>query len=138
MSRVGRAACCVSDPERAGRRCRRVTVLLAAIVLLSIADLTITLAYLRGAGMIEANPVAAFLIRWTQSSWALVFFKLSTVGICVSLLYRLRRSVEGELAAWCGLAILIFMSVQWRQYADNVDLPTVAVADYGDEWLVLD
>jgi hypothetical protein len=136
MSQV--IACKIAEAQQVSRRSRRVVVLLCAIVLLSIADLTVTLAYLRGTGMMEANPLAAFLIRWTQSSLSLVCFKLLTVGICVSLLYKLRRNVEGELAAWCGVAILVFMSVQWRQYAENVELPTVAVAEYGDDWLVLD
>ena len=125
------------------RRSRRVVILLIGIVLLSVADLLITLAFLRSTGMMEANPLAAMVIRWTESSWSLACYKLLTVTVCVVLLMKLRSRLATEVAAWCGLAVLAFMSVQWHQYATHVDGHQNALLATGgnvpgDEWLMLD
>ena len=138
-------------PTFGERRARRVILLLAGIVLLSMADLLITLAFLRSTGMMEANPLAVLVIRWTDSSWSLACYKLLTVTVCVTLLFKLRSRLASEIAAWCGLAVLTFMSLQWHQYASHVDgvqgalLATGRGMDAascgwaaGDEWLMLD
>jgi len=121
---------------------RRVNVLLAGVIVLSIADLAITLTHLRTTGMMEANPIAAFLIKSTQSSWALASFKLLTLGVCVSLLFALRRRFEGEIAAWCAVAILAGMSMQWHAYSNHFDDPQEIViaqtGGYGDGWLTIE
>jgi hypothetical protein len=124
------------------RRARRVALLLTGIVLLSLADLVITLVFLRSTGMMEANPLAALVIRSTGSSWSLACFKILTVTVCVALLFKLRLKLASEIAAWCGLAVLAFMSLQWHQYASHVDgvqgamLATGSAA--GEEWLILE
>ncbi len=124
------------------QRMRRVYVLLAGVVVLSLADLLITLTHLRTTGMMEANPVAALLIKSTQSAWALTSFKLLTLAICVSVLFVLRRRREGEVAAWIAVVILAFMSVQWAAYSshfDNAqDVLMAQAGDYGDGWLRLE
>jgi hypothetical protein len=122
-------------------RSRRVVLLIVGIVLLSLGDLLITVTYLRSTGMLEANPIAGYIIRLTGSVSALTVYKALTVGICVGLLYRLRRLVEGEVAAWCAVSILAFMSLQWYHYAhhfDNADVELARSAVFGQEWLVLD
>jgi len=127
--------------EGARRRARRVTVLLAGVVLLSVADLMVTLAHLRSTGMVEANPIAAYLIRTTQSPWVLGGYKCVTVGVCVALLYRLRRFAAGEAAAWCAVGILAVMSVVWRSYSGQMDaVEEVRVVQAEDEggWLHLE
>ena len=98
------------------RRPMRVVVLLAGVVVLSLADLAITIAHLRGVGMIEVNPIAAYLIKTTGSSWALAAYKCATLAVCVALLYRARRHVIGEMACWLALAILAGLSVVWDSY----------------------
>ncbi|MHC4413905.1 MAG: DUF5658 family protein [Planctomycetota bacterium] len=112
------------------------------IILLSLGDLVITLTYLQSTGMLEANPIAGYLIRLTQSVSVLAAYKLLTVSICVTLLYRLRPHVEGEVAAWCAVSILALMSLQWYHYARQVDtLDEVTFAQrgtYGSHWVVLD
>jgi len=117
-------------------------VLLAGVVVLSLADLVITLTHLKTTGMMEANPIAAFLIQSTQSGVALTCFKLLTVGICVALLFVLRHRFEGELAAWCAVAILAGMSLQWHVYSSHFQNPAeVMVAQaggYGDGWLMIE
>src|SRR5262249_40311360 len=104
-------------------RSRRVIVLIAGIIILSIGDLIVTLAFLQANWMIEANPIAAYLIRSTQSPWALAAFKMSTVAICVLVLYRLRHRAAGEVAAWVSVAILAIMSLMWRSYSTHFDGP---------------
>ncbi len=44
-------------------------------------------------------------------------YKILTVGICVGLLFRLRRRIESEIAAWVAVAILAVMAMQWAGYA---------------------
>ena len=121
-------------------RSRRVLLLIVGIIVLSLGDLLITLAYLRSTGMIEANPIAAWLIRATGSAVVLSAYKALTVGVCVGLLYRLRRHVEGEVAAWCAAVILIMTALHWYHYG-RIDPDQLELAQRGtpaDRWLVLD
>jgi len=139
-------SCNVPANIRAGcfwrHRSRRVTVLMAGIVLLSVADLLVTLAYARGGGMMEANPIALYLVRVTQSAWALAAYKMLTVGICVALLYRLRKYAVSEVAAWCAVAILAGMSLMWHNYASQLNEPEqmalVKCDDQPDHWMAFD
>ena len=128
--------------DRTQRRMRRVTVLLAGVVLLSLADLAITLTHLSTTGMLEANPIAAFLVETTQSAWALASFKLLTLAVCVSLLFVLRKRWEGEAAAWVAVLILAGLSVQWHAYSKHFDDPKEVMmaqsGNYGDSWLTLE
>jgi hypothetical protein len=122
-------------------RSRRVILLIVGIVLLSLGDLLITITYLQSTGMLEANPIAGYIIRVTGSVSILTAYKALTVFICVGLLYRLRRLVEGEVAAWCAVSILAFMSFQWYHYArqfDTTDLELARSVGFGEEWLMLD
>lgn len=104
------------EQGRARARARRVVLLLAGVVVASAADLLAAVAYLRGPGLAEANPVAASVIAAFDSALVLSAYKALTVAICVGLLYRVRARVEGELAAWCAVAILALTSVQWCRY----------------------
>ncbi len=130
--------------ERHGRdRSRRVVLLIVGIVLLSLGDLLITVTFLRSTGLSEANPIAAFLIRETGSVAALVAYKTLTVLVCVGLLFRLRKLVEGEVAAWCDMLILAVTAAQWYQYTNQVDgIPDMQLVRSsgaaGDGWLVID
>ena len=98
-------------------RCERVKWLLFGIVMLSIADFVLTVSYLTTVGLSEGNPIAVWLLQTTNSVWALAMYKAITVTICVSLLYRTRFQRQGELAAWCGMLILVALSIWWNQYS---------------------
>ncbi len=98
-------------------RSQRVTWLLIGIVALSLADLTLTSMYLTSVGMTEGNPIAAWLITQTNSLWVLALYKGVTVATCVTLLYYMRTSRQGELAAWCSMLIMTALSIWWNQYA---------------------
>jgi hypothetical protein len=123
-------------------RSRRVILLIAGIVLLSAADLAVTLVYARGGGMMEANPIALYLAKLTNSVWALAAYKTLTVTVCVALLFKLRKHAVSEAAAWCAVAILAGMSIMWHSYAAEVNDPDQQVLVRCDatseHWLVLD
>ena len=124
-----------AHPGILSTRVRRVGLLLAGVVVISAADLLQALAHLRGLGLMEANPVAALVIRSTGSALALSAYKALTVGICVGLLYRLRKKASAELGAWCAMVILAVMSWHWYHYNQEVrDLPRSTVA-LGQSWV---
>jgi len=104
-------------PEEATRRSQRVAWLLFGVVLLSLVDLFLTVTYLTTVGMSEGNPIAVWLLATTNSVWPLVFYKLGTVAVCVSLLYANRFKRESELASWCAMLILVALSIWWNQYS---------------------
>ena len=114
--------------RRAAARGRRVTVLLLGVIVLSLADLMVTLAFLRANWMMEANPIAEYIIRTTQSPLALVVFKFLTVGVCAALLYRARHFRSGEVAAWSAVAVLTVMCIMWRSYAAGLDDVEIVLA----------
>jgi uncharacterized Tic20 family protein len=123
------------------RRVRRVLVLLAAVVVLSLADLVVTIGHLQTVGLIEANPIAAWLIRTTESPWVLSAYKCLTVGVCIALLYRLRRHRECEIAAWCAVGILVGMSIMWHSYSREMESPhnlEMVQSAHSDVWLRLE
>jgi type IV secretory pathway VirB2 component (pilin) len=128
--------------EPAIRRSRRVILLVIGITLLSIVDLLITLAHLQSIGMMEANPIAAFLIKATNSALALTVYKFVTVGFCVAVLYKLRRMRSGEVAAWVSVIICAWMCIAWHRYTTNFDdLDALVLAHtgaFGENWLVIE
>lgn len=120
---------------------RRVLLLLAGVILLSLADLLVTLMHLQSIGMVESNPLAAYLIQATDSPWALAAFKGLTVIVCVALLYKARHHLQGEIASWLAVSILVGVSVMWHYYAeanDHPDAVRIAQIINGDDWLMLD
>ena len=123
-------------------RSRRVVLLIVGIVVLSIGDLGLTLLHLKSSGMMEANPVAAWIIAHTGSGVLLTAYKAATVAICAGLLFRLRRHAEGEIGAWFALLILAAVSFQWYQYTHEIDavmdIELARQGAYGEEWLILD
>ncbi|MDP6542025.1 MAG: DUF5658 family protein [Phycisphaerales bacterium] len=100
-----------------GNRSKRVMWLLLGIIALSLADLVLTTMYITSVGMAEGNPIAAWLITRTKSIWVLALYKGVTVATCVSLLYYMRKTSRGEMAAWCSMLILTALSIWWNQYA---------------------
>ena len=128
-----------AEEHQRRHRSRRVLLFIAGIIVLSLADLVVTLGYLTSTGMREANPIAGWLISYWPSTWGLVCYKALTVAVCTGLLYRLRRQVEGEVAAWCIMAILALMSLQWYRYAQEAhDLQLVGRPSGDARWVVLD
>ena len=127
-----------ASPEAA--RSRRVLVLLAAIVALSIADLDFTLTYSTQIGMVEINPIARRIMSM-GSVWMLVLWKALTVGLAVGLLYHARLRWTAEAASWAGVAVLIWLTARWMTYNNEVHVmmcPTISQAVQSDaRWVVL-
>lgn len=74
-------------------------VLIVGIILLSLGDLAVTLIHLRSTGMMDANPIAGYFIRLTQSVSALAAHKMLTVGIGVG--------------SACCIAFAVTLRVRW-------------------------
>jgi hypothetical protein len=126
---------------RSSARARRVTLLLLGVVVLSLGDLMLTVECMSTLGMMEANPIAAYLARSTDSAWALSAYKLLTVGVCVGLLYRLRHYRSSEVAAWCAATLLGALTLSWSAYAGCLDLSDLHVLRSTDAisgWIILD
>jgi len=98
---------------------RRVTLLIMAIILMSVADLVITLTYMRSVGMFEANPIARFMVS-LGSYGHLVRYKLFTMALSCGLLYLLRRHRNAELAAWLCAIVLLSLTAHWVRYNNQI------------------
>jgi hypothetical protein len=123
-------------------RTARMTGLLAGILLLSFADLYMTLVHLRGLGMAEANPVARGIMAFNSPA-ALVAWKAATVGLAVGILFDARRRRAAELAAMFCCAILVVLALRWAHYNSHVgaltsELNSVAETPSGDpSWVTI-
>ena len=100
-------------------RSTRVTVLLGIVVVLSLADLYMTLMHLTTIGMLEANPLARWLMR-NFSPAAMIVWKLVTLCIACSILASIRTKRIGELAAWLCVAVMIWLMARWGIYAESL------------------
>lgn len=111
------------------------------IILLSLADLIATVTHLQTIGMIEANPVAAWIIQLTGSSWSLASFKGLSVLTCVILLYRVRHRMQGEVASWFSVGVLMALAFYWGVYTEQAVLADRLLASHPDakpeHWMIL-
>lgn len=113
-----------------GRTCR-VIALIFTIVLLSLADLYITLIYLHSGGMGEANPVA----RWIMghgSPTLLAVWKLATVLLAGVILYKTRRTRTAEIGAWVCVVLLTWLTIRWVRYSDEVGAMTSQIQNLSE------
>lgn len=120
------------QPDASGRllvipaRPVRVSALIIAIVLVSLADLALTLTFLTSVGMAEANPLARAVIG-TGSVAAVVGFKLVLSAVAVGILWLARRSHAGEMGAWAGALIMGWLLIRWDAYISQSHVFTVAL-----------
>ncbi len=113
----------------------RVLVLIAATIILSLADLYITLLYLHSGGMGEANPVARWVIGFNMPA-LLVVWKVATVAVASGILYFYRAQRLGELGAWTCCLILVWLTLRWQTYHAEIPELTAslnAIHTYGSE-----
>lgn len=95
----------------------RVAALIVLIMCMSVADLYLTLTYLHGVGMGEANPVA----RWVMSfncGWLLGLFKMALVGFTCGTLFAVRKRASAEAAAWLCAGVMVWLTFQWKAYGE--------------------
>lgn len=96
----------------------RVVALVGVIALMSIADLYMTIMYMRSGGFSEGNPIARLVMAW-GCPWVLGVWKVALLSItCGCLLYG-RRRLSAEVGAWVCCGIMAWLTVQWKQYASE-------------------
>jgi hypothetical protein len=105
--------------RRDHRRSARVLALVAAISLMSLGDLYMTLVHLRGFGMIEMNPLAR-LVMQHHATWVLIAWKLASITLCAGILSIFRHRRSAELGAILCFAVLTALTLQWIRYSDQV------------------
>lgn len=131
-----------ADARRA--RLRRIYLAMLAIGLMAAADLIFTLTYMRTSGMIEANPLARFMI-FIGDAPQLIMFKIFTTALSCGALYLAREHRRAEPAAWVCAAMLLALIVHWNNYNTAVsrftnDLAILAMTNGADEprWVKLE
>lgn len=98
------------------RRALRVWMLLGVIVLLSVADLYMTLAHLRSAGMGEDNPLARFVMSY-GSPVLLGAWKAACVCLACLILIVARFRHSAEIACWVCCCVLTALTIRWAHYS---------------------
>jgi len=106
-----------------------VCVLLTAVMLFSLADLDMTLAYASSGGMLESNPLARAVMAY-GSSGTLAVWKIASVVLCVGILFRTRARPSAEAATWLCFFVLVWLSFRWEMY--NEQMPQIAHAVLAD------
>ncbi len=119
----------IAHAER--RRSARVLTLVAAIALMSVGDLYMTMVHLRGAGMVEMNPFARLVIQY-QAPWVLIAWKLGTSGLAAGILAACRKKRVAELAAIACCVVMTALTVQWIRYSDQASRSTALLQSLAD------
>lgn len=116
----------------------RVAVLMAAVGVMSLADLAMTMTYLNHVGMIESNPLARIVMHG-GGPLSLIAWKLATTVLAVGILLRLRRRRAAEVAAIVCCAVLGWLMVRWVAYVEAAPALAGAIAampeHFGEEWV---
>ena len=113
-----------------------------AIVLMSVADLKMTLFYVTSVGMTEVNPIARFLMVY-GGVCSIILWKAATVACGVFILWRIRRLRVAEVGAWICCGVLAALCVHWFRYNDQVTTLATEVMHLhdtrnGTDWVVVD
>lgn len=119
----------------------RVVALVAAVALLSVADLHLTLLFLLNGGMGEANPIARWVIG-LNCGWILTLWKLSLSGLACGILLWARQRWSAELGAWVACAVMLWLGLQWIHYAEQLPHYTAFIHDLahapGANWVAIE
>lgn len=128
-------------PALVAGRPRVVVLLIVAIILMGLADLALTLTYMRGVGMIEANPIARYMLTIGHER-QLILYKLSSLSLCCGTLYLIRRHRKAEICAWLCTAIMVLLSIHWTRYnlameSMRHEMTEVALQGSTEPWITL-
>lgn len=105
----------------AKRRGLRVTVLCVVILIISVADLELTLRFLTSGGMSEGNPLARYIMGF-NCQWLLGAWKIMLTAVACGTLFGLRTRLTAELGAWLCAAVMVWLAIRWGFYADYAGL----------------
>lgn len=118
----------------------RVVFLVVAILVLSAADLAMTMTYALSTGLHEGNPIAR-TIMMTSSPWAVVGWKLGTVGLGCLIFVHARRHRVGEIGAWAACLVLVWLTLHWFEYNESAHTLTPYIHALGaapdSEWIAM-
>ena len=103
-------------------RAQRVALVLLATCLLGVYDLALTLVFSTSIGMVELNPLARLIMRVYDSPFMLIAWKLLSMGLSAGIIWRIRRTRIGELAAWLALVVLLALCLHWAAFVRDVAL----------------
>ena len=103
------------------RRGLRVISLCVVILIISIADLELTLRFLTSGGMAEGNPLARYIMGF-NCQWLLAAWKLMLTAVACGTLLGLRTRLTAELGAWLCAAVMVWLAIRWGFYADYAGL----------------
>ncbi len=109
----------------------RVFAVVIAVAAMSLADLYLTITYLQSAGMNEGNPLARFIMSF-NCPWLLGAWKILLLTTTCSILLVARRARSAEVAAWLCCAVMIWLTGQWRQYAEKIPALTPVIHQLAD------
>ncbi|MEO1130731.1 MAG: DUF5658 family protein, partial [Planctomycetota bacterium] len=98
---------------------RRVQLVIVAVLLMGFADLACTVIYMTHIGLLEANPLARFMIE-LGGLRQLVLFKLATMVVSSGCLYLARFHRTAEPMAWTCAAILLLLTIHWVNYNERI------------------
>lgn len=117
----------------------RMAGLLMVIATVSLADLWLTLTYLKNGGMSEGNPIARWIISM-NCAWVLVAFKSVLVGFTISVLWWARQRRIAEVAAWFGCLVMVWLCFRWDGYTTHVADVVSAEPEITETsmWMVID
>lgn len=99
-------------------RSARVVALSLVVLVLSLADLALTLTFLTSVGMAEENPIARLVIG-TGSAWVVVAFKMGLSLTACGIFWLARGKVSGEVGAWAGVLLMAWLMVRWQAYIEH-------------------
>jgi hypothetical protein len=99
-------------------RLRRVSELLGALWMLSLADLFFTLWAHRFTPFIELNPLAAALLG-QDLILSVVLYKVTLMLIATAIFWRLRRSGRTEFALWGLVFVYTLLMIRWSDYTSE-------------------
>lgn len=100
-------------------RSERVMLLIAAIVMMCLGDLTMTMDHARTIGLFEANPLAREVMR-SHSPEVLLTFKCASIILGCSLLGFLRKTRIAELGSWAALFAMTLLCIHWNGYSQGL------------------
>ena len=99
-------------------RSLRMKIAVAAIILMSLVDLELTLIYSMSVGMLEKNPIARMIMQ-TGSPELLVAWKVGTVGLAAVIFWCTRRHRASEAAAWLCVLVLGALMTHWINFNEQ-------------------
>jgi len=95
----------------------RIGVAVGVAGTLGLADLWLTMFFMRTTGMHELNPLARLVVGFGPA--ALVAMKITSLFLNAGILLACRKRLAGELGAWASVAVMVALTAHWNQYVNS-------------------